>query len=286
VLRPDTSITISYHKDLSSFRPAALNLQLPAELRLLYTTPLPTPKYVAYTLPVAISPGIPTSFVPKTPQAPKRGLASGHNLFLVVALFLGGLAVIASVGTYLYDQYLTHELERKAEALAVAQREVNEEQVEDFVRLRDRLTSGRELLQSHIALSQVFDVLEAETLTTVRFSSLKLTVADDHTAQLDIEGTARNFNALAAQSNAFAGEKGIRRAIFSGIVVNRDNTVSFRLTADLDSRLVVARHDGSTAPAPDPLTVPAVAPTPAQTQPATTTATTTRTVPTPATPLP
>lgn len=248
---------------------------------------------------MAISPGIPTSFVPKQPsQQPKRGRASGHNLFLVAALFLGGLALIATVGTYLYDRYLTHVLEAKAEELAVAQREVNEDQVEEFVRLRDRLTYGQELLNNHIAVSQVFDVLEAETLASVRFSSMGLTVADDHTAQIEVEGTARNFNALAAQSNAYAGQKGIRRAIFSGIVVNKDNTVSFVLTADLDSRLIVSQDAGNAAIPAD--TGAPVAPTSAQTAPApaTTTGTTTRatttrpvvpggsTVPTPPTPLP
>ena len=247
---------------------------------------------------MAISPGVPTSFVPRQPTQQKRGASRGHNLFLVVALFLGGLAIVASIGTYLYDKYLIHALEAKAEELALAQREVNEDQVEEFLRLRDRLTYGQELLHDHIALSQVFDVLEAETLTTVRYGSLDLTVADDHTAQIDIDGTARNFNALAAQSNAFAGEKGIRRAIFSGIVVNKDNTVSFKLTADLDTRLIVAKKlDVVTAPQ-DTLTVPVVSPTPIQTGPATTTPATTtaplappaapapRTVPNPATPLP
>lgn len=187
-------------------------------------------------------------------DAPKRPTSTGTNLFLIAALFIGGLAVIAAIGTYAYDKYLQNVLEAKAEELAVAQREVNQDQVEEFVRLRDRLVHGRELLNNHIGLSQLFDVLEAETLQTVKYESLKLRVADDNTAQLDIEGTARSFNALAAQSNAFAAQKGIRRAIFSGIVVNQNNTVSFRLTADLDPRLVIAAE--TVAPAPDILTVP------------------------------
>lgn len=195
-------------------------------------------------------------------------------------MFVLGLAVLAAAGTFAYGKYLKHELQVKAEELATAQRAVDEDQVEDFVRLRDRLTYGRDLLDNHVALSQVFDVLEKQTLVSVRFSSLELTVADDHTAQIEIEGTARNFNALAAQSNAFASEKGIRRAIFSGIVVNANNTVNFRLTADLDPRLVISQ--GSDMPAvPADITVPAVAPTPAQTPVTGTTSTTTvRTVPT------
>ena len=203
--------------------------------------------------------------MPKQPAPDqRRALRGGSNIFLVIAAFIFGLALIASGGPYAYDRYLSHALQVKAEELAAAQRDVNQDQVEDFIRLRDRLTHGRDLLSSHIALSQVFDVFETQTLATVRFSSLELTVADDATARLEIAGTARNFNALAAQSNAFAAEKGIRRAIFSGIVVNQNNTVNFRLTADLDSRLLISR--GTEAPAIDALTVP-VAPAPAQAVP-------------------
>ena len=87
---------------------------------------------VAYTYPVApLSPGIPTSFVPRQPTPEtRRQQSTGHNLFLLVALFVGGLAAIAAIGTYLYDSYLTSSLETKSEELALAQRSVNEEQVE------------------------------------------------------------------------------------------------------------------------------------------------------------
>jgi hypothetical protein len=205
---------------------------------------------------VALSPGIPTSFVPRQTQPQGRQPRTrGQNLFLIAALFIGGLAVIAAIGTYLYDRYLLHTVEAKAEELAIAQQSVDQEQVEEFVRLRDRLVYGETLLDNHVAVSKVLDVLEAQTLQTVRYTSLDLAVADDHTAQLEIEGTARNFNSLAAQSNSFASEKGIRRAIFSGIEVNENNTVNFILTAELDSQLLLAD-----VPAPAPAIVPATVP--------------------------
>jgi hypothetical protein len=219
---------------------------------------------------VALSPGIPTSFVPKqvAPET-RRPRATGTNLFLMVALLIGGLALVATIGTYLYDRYLKHQLEVHAEQLAVAKRDVNQDQVEEFVRLRDRLSYGQDLLNNHVALSQVFDTLETATLTNVKYKSLKMTVANDHTAQLEIEGSARNFNALAAQSNTFAAEKRIRRAIFSGITVNKDNSVNFKLTADLDSRLIISQR--TTAPATvqpqqaAPVSLPAAATTTATT---------------------
>lgn len=210
---------------------------------------------------MAISPGIPTSFVPRQPtQQNQRPHSTGHNFFLLIALFVALVAIIAAIGTFAYDRYLTHALAERAQELTLAQRAVNTDQVEEFVRLRDRLVYGQDLLQNHVVLSQVFDVLEAQTLQTVRFESLELTVANDRTAQLDVEGVARNFNALAAQSNAFAADKRIRRAIFSDIVVNESNTVSFRLTADLDPSLLSlgdATFGQPAQPAPETPATPA-----------------------------
>ena len=51
-------------------------------------------------------------------------------------------------------------------------------------------------------------------------------------------GTAKSFNALAVISTTFATDNRIKEAIFSNIVVNKDNSVSFALSASLDPKLV------------------------------------------------
>ena len=62
-----------------------------------------------------------------------------------------------------------------------------------------------------------------------------------------MDGNAKSFNALAAQSNQFAADKRIKRAIFSGITLSKDGLVSFTMSAELDSKLVV-ENPSSTAP--------------------------------------
>lgn len=190
---------------------------------------------------------------------PRRPQRSGMDLFLVVTMIVAAAAIVAAGAAYAYERYLTYQLEQKMALLSEAQARVNEDEIEEFVRLRDRLASGNALLTNQIILTRFFDTLEDLTLQNVRFNSLEIAVATDGSAKLDAEGTARNFNTLAAQSNAFAEERGIRRAIFSGITLTENRQVSFRLTADIDPRLVIA---GRQAPMPvtDPLTVPAPQP--------------------------
>lgn len=229
---------------------------------------------------MAIPPTIPTSFVPKQPvSTAARRPQSGLNAFLIIAGVVAGLAVLASGATFGYKTYLENVRTTKSTALETAQKEVNPETVEGFIRLRNRFNSAQTLLDQHVLTSQFFDTIEARTLQTVRFNSLILTVADDRSAEIQMEGVAKSFNALAAQSEAFASEKRIKRAIFSSIAVKENGTVGFKLSAELDPRLVLA----GTAPVPPvqqqvpaatPAAVPAVAPVKATTTPAVSASTT------------
>jgi Tfp pilus assembly protein PilN len=166
-------------------------------------------------------------------------MQSGTNVFLIGSLFLAGLMIAVAIGTFAYSRVLQGTLAKKQAQLAAAQQKVDENTIEDFIRLRDRLSSGKDLLSNHIVLSQLFDALESITLQNVRFETLKITVAGDRSAKFEITGTAKNFNALAAQSNAFASNKLIKRAIFSGITLSKDNLVTFTLDADIDTKLII-----------------------------------------------
>lgn len=196
--------------------------------------------------------------------APKRRMAGGTNIFLLVALIIAGIAVVLSGLVFAYDRYLSYVADARAADLAKAQSSVSQDTVKGFVRLRDRFVAGKTLLNNHVVLSQLFDVLENITLQNVRYTNLKVSVAADRTATLDVNGIAKNFNTLAAQSNTIAADARFKRAIFSGIVLNADNTVGFHLTALIDPKLVVigAAAAGTAVPPPAAPMLPAATSTP------------------------
>lgn len=206
---------------------------------------------------MALPPTIPTSFVPKQPVAPSsRQQKSGINVLFIIGGVIAIISVVLAAGVFGYELYLKNARDQKSVALSEAQKAVNIDTIEDFIRLKNRLNTVETLLNQHIGLSEFFDTLEARTLQTVRFSGLTVTVEDDRSAEIKMEGVARSFNALAAQSSAIAAEKRIKRAIFSDISVEKNGTVSFALTATLDPRLITS---GEVLPGiPDtPTTLPA-----------------------------
>ncbi len=165
---------------------------------------------------------------------------SGANPFLFLAYLIVGIAVLGCFTVFGYQLYLESVANKKGNDVAAAQAKIDQATVTEFIRLRDRFTAAKGLLNNHPALSQFFDVLEKHTLAGVRFVNLKVSVTDDRTATVEATGIARTFNTLAAQSSAFAEDKRIKRAIFSGITVNpKDNTVSFSIRADLDPTLIL-----------------------------------------------
>jgi len=169
------------------------------------------------------------------------------------SLFMLGLSVAGAVGIFAYGEVLKGVDRAKSAELVVAEADIDSSQVEAFIRSRDRFTSSADILDRHIELSNFFEVLESLTLVNVRFDSFGFTYLPDGTGEITLSGSARSFNALAAQSSAFSAQKEIKRAIFSGIQVAENGTVSFTVEATLDDDLLVFKEDAVAVPvAPAP----------------------------------
>jgi hypothetical protein len=192
---------------------------------------------------VALSPSIPTSFVPKQPVSTgKRRYTTGNNLFLLASLGILGITVVLAGGVFFYSQYLTGVQNAKATQLIAAQNSVSPDTLAQFIRLRDRLVASKTLISQHIMLSQFFTLLEGITIQNVHFSTLQISVAQDRSAQVTLQGEARNFNALATESNTFAAQKNLRSAIFSGITIDpKTSAVSFMVVTSLSPDVIVEK---------------------------------------------
>lgn len=182
---------------------------------------------------------IPTSFVPQSASAAARRF---HTNFTGAFGFFGymvlGIVFVLALGVFFYGRILATTQASKDAELAKAEETIDPATVAGFVQLRDRLNSGALLLADHIAFSGFFTLIETLLPTTVRLTSLRLTVGDVKKIRFEGSGVAKSFNALAVASTAFATDGNIKEAIFSNIVINRDNSVSFALSAMLDPSLV------------------------------------------------
>lgn len=192
---------------------------------------------------------IPTSFVPQPASAAGRKSHSDFTgAFGFLAYAILGIVFALAIGVFLYGRILAAEQSSKDAELQKAEAAIDPATIESFVQLRDRLDSSKTLLANHIAFSGFFAALETLLPATVRFTSIHLSIAaasasaptsaSGQTITFEGTGVAKSFNALAAASNSFAADGRIEDAIFSNFTINKDNSVSFSLSASLDPKLV------------------------------------------------
>lgn len=165
-------------------------------------------------------------------------------MFSVFAL---GLALVGAGGAFGYKEYLKGIEKERVAALKAAQNGVNTDEVDQYIRSRDRFGAALDVLDGHIALSNFFDLLEEITLVNVRFDSFSYSLLEDGTAEISLSGSARSFNALAAQSSVFSSEKNLRGAIFSGIELDEDGTVGFSVDATVTPEILAFTVDSAQA---------------------------------------
>lgn len=188
---------------------------------------------------MALPPTIPTSFLPHQQSSVQQRISGGlSGAFSLTAYGLFVLAIVISIGVFIYGSVLSNERTSKDAQLAKAQAAIDPATVETFVRLRNRLTSGETLLNNHVALTGFLTAVESLLPTTLRFTSLHVSVDQSGAVHVEGSGLAKSFNALAATSVAFGKDGRIKDVIFSNITVNHDNSVAFSITADLDPKLV------------------------------------------------
>lgn len=223
---------------------------------------------------MAIPSSIPTSFVPKQPVEMHQRRSGSGGIFMALSLVVLGIAVVLAAGVFVYSRYLSAQAAGKEAEIQKAQQGVSQDSVEQYIRLSERLSSAKMILSGHVMLSQFFDALESLTLADVQITSLSVETAADGGTAVKMTGVAKNFNALAAQSAAFAKEPRIKQAIFSGISANKSGVVSFSVSAKLDSRLTSAPSglpSGWSIQAPEEEPAPIAPATATTTAPATTT---------------
>lgn len=187
-----------------------------------------------------IPPTIPTSFVPRLASVATRRFSSDSmSAFSIFAYGTLSIVLLLTAGLFVYDRVLASALATRNDALDKSQKTIDLATVRSFVQLRDRINSGTALLANHVAFSSFFSTFDTLLPTTVRLSSIHLSFDAANKVKLDGSGTAKNFNALAAASTAFATDGRFKEAIFSNMTVDKENrTISFVLSATLDPEVV------------------------------------------------
>lgn len=178
------------------------------------------------------------SFIPKKgapisvykSRGPGLFLAFSFLLFIVSGLFLGGLVF--------YKKSLAKEVDLLKETLNKVRTAFEISLINEIVQTSDKINLAKTLLDKHKSITPFFDFLEASTLPEVRFKDFDyaLISSGDKNEEIAIKmnGIAKNYTALAMQSEIFEKEKNIKSFYFSDFKLGEGGTVNFNVQIVLD----------------------------------------------------
>lgn len=181
-----------------------------------------------------------TSFIPKKTLILKSEAGGGSvsiNLFLSFGMIVFFLMIALTAGVYLYKVVIQKKIAEEGVALEKAKKAFEISLIEDVKRLDSRIGAGKIILDNHIVVLPVFDMLEARTLKTVRFTKLDYKNTKGKPV-IQMDGEARSYASVALLSDSFSEDERIKNPTFSNLKLSDAGGVEFSFQASLDPSMV------------------------------------------------
>lgn len=184
-----------------------------------------------------------TSFIPKKPVVSAvRTKGPSMSLFMLVSIFVFVVSLVCAGLVFAGKKYLSDQLAKDQESFRKAQEIFDPLTVDTLVKLDKRIESAKKILSRHIAILPIFDYLESKTLKNVRFKTMNVLFLESGVAGLDMKGEAKNFSAVALQSDVFAESKELKSPIISDIDLSLTGGVTFSFKSEVDPNVVLYRN--------------------------------------------
>lgn len=180
-----------------------------------------------------------TSFIPKKTfeSTGPSSVKSQAGILFTVSVILVVLALLSAGGVFGYEKFLESSITNKREALQRARAAFEPELIRELSHLDTKIQTAETLLEKHIAISGVFDLLQSATLETVQFTNFSYGI-EESGIRLSLSGVARSFNSVALQSDEFVKSRFISQPVFSDLGLNQRGDVTFNASALVDPAAV------------------------------------------------
>ena len=159
---------------------------------------------------------IPRSSFSTTPGAIPTQIQKKHKFraFNILSSLIIAGTLVSTVGVFFYSGYAERQLNDAKTALQEESDIDNEKYIEEISLYQKKLGIATHLLDTHIAPSHLFQILEDVTNETVQFKSLEFTYDPGFEMDLVVTGVTPDFASLALQEIQFRHD-----ALFSDFVL-------------------------------------------------------------------
>lgn len=187
-----------------------------------------------------------TSFIPKKPMIDERAVSPRPvGLFALLSLLVFFAMLVTTGALFVYKGILTKNIANMENNLSLAKNRFEPSKISQLQVLDKRLRASNEILSSHIAISPIFEALQAITMKTVRYTKFVYELnADASIAMVTVKmsGMAVGYRSVALQSDLFTKNKNLIDPIFSNLSLDEKGNVLFDLQFSVDPSFVDYRQ--------------------------------------------
>ena len=166
------------------------------------------------------------SLIPKKLPMGAAYPAGDFGIFLRIAFIVFLAAAFLAGGLYLYRNFLTNNLSRQKSVLAKLEVEFEPSLIKRLESVSNSITAARQILRNSVKTSALFDMLEANTLPTVGFSTFSYSTEKN---TVTLTGEASSYSDVSGQSSVFESLPQVESATFGNLSLKETGAVGFLL---------------------------------------------------------
>ncbi|MFM2383596.1 MAG: hypothetical protein RIQ72_168 [Candidatus Parcubacteria bacterium] len=182
-----------------------------------------------------------TSFIPKQPVTGEaEHTKSGVGVLFLISFLLLVASIAGAIGVFVWNKTVIANTEKGRKQLEDHKNAFDPTSIKVFTDLDNRIDVASTLLHSHVAASEIFPRLQANTLKTVRFNNFSYTNGGNGKIIINMSGEAQDYESMALQAQQFTKPElrdSFKGPIFSNFSKSKD-TVVFTFSSGIDPYVI------------------------------------------------
>lgn len=181
-----------------------------------------------------------TSFIPKKVIV-EEVVVKGKkpvNIFTVFGIIIFLTMAIVFGGLYFYENLLNTRISKDKDSLQKAAQRFEVSRINELEILNKRLSAANKIIDSHISISPIFEVLQSITMKSIRYTKFTYEFSEKQEIIVKMSGQAESYRSIALQSDLFSANKNLIEPVFSNLTLDDKGSVLFDLEFKIDPILV------------------------------------------------
>lgn len=188
-----------------------------------------------------MEPQFQNSFIPKNPIVSSSSSAPvgvvSVNIFSVIAGVVFTIALLLAGGVFVYRGMLIKGIAEADQELDAARKAFEPEKITELINANAQISSANKLIEKHIVVSQVLELIQELIVKRMRFDNLTYAVKEN-VPTLSANVQAQTYNALAQQLEIFSKSEFIIDPAFSNFGLGENGVVKVGFTSGLSPKLI------------------------------------------------